>query len=342
MALIEKLTAIGDAIRGKTGTAELLTLDAMAAAIAGIESGGSGGGNSDALTELIGAFSYDSPTVMESSVYKEFLPVPKAFDTCGVFTNTAATLSLSITANAGDTLLLACVFRGLQELPETPEGWELILQCEPHVNDSYEQSMLIYKKIAENNGSITVSMTQPDTTKRFYMNLTNIRDSKVGANSEVRYITQSENSNISETFEIPSYNHILMFRTNALIFAAGDSIDVNQGVVLNGIVDVDRSRINYLDPTDKGALVYNSRLAWNYIPWANSNLSKSASLSTLDPEYEKITILSNVHYSLAFLEIIPGKNNYYVGVGLPENVKVIEKKDKISGNEFMRMVEEVL
>ena len=40
MALIDKLTNIADAIRGKTGTTEEMTLDAMAEAIAGIEAGG--------------------------------------------------------------------------------------------------------------------------------------------------------------------------------------------------------------------------------------------------------------------------------------------------------------
>ena len=43
MALIDKLTAIADAIRGKTGGTALLTLDDMAAAIAGIPSGGGSG-----------------------------------------------------------------------------------------------------------------------------------------------------------------------------------------------------------------------------------------------------------------------------------------------------------
>lgn len=43
MALTDKLTAIGDAIREKTETTELLTLDGMAAAIAGIEAGGGEG-----------------------------------------------------------------------------------------------------------------------------------------------------------------------------------------------------------------------------------------------------------------------------------------------------------
>ena len=44
MALIDKLTNIGDAIREKTGGQSSLTLDQMAAAIAGIETGGGGGG----------------------------------------------------------------------------------------------------------------------------------------------------------------------------------------------------------------------------------------------------------------------------------------------------------
>ena len=40
MALIEKLTAIADEVRGKTGGTELLTLDEIAAAICGISVGG--------------------------------------------------------------------------------------------------------------------------------------------------------------------------------------------------------------------------------------------------------------------------------------------------------------
>ena len=40
MALTDKLTAIGDAIRGKTGKTEGLTLDQMATEISGIQAGG--------------------------------------------------------------------------------------------------------------------------------------------------------------------------------------------------------------------------------------------------------------------------------------------------------------
>ena len=48
MALTDKLTAIGDAIRDKTGSTDLLTLDAMPTAISGITTGGGEGGG---LTE---------------------------------------------------------------------------------------------------------------------------------------------------------------------------------------------------------------------------------------------------------------------------------------------------
>ena len=43
MALTDKLTAIGDAIRTKTGGTDLLTLDQMATEITNIQSGGGGG-----------------------------------------------------------------------------------------------------------------------------------------------------------------------------------------------------------------------------------------------------------------------------------------------------------
>ncbi len=53
MALIEKLSAIGNAIREKTGKEELLTLDAMPGEIAGIETGG--GTNENELIEGLAA-----------------------------------------------------------------------------------------------------------------------------------------------------------------------------------------------------------------------------------------------------------------------------------------------
>ena len=51
MALTDKLTAVAAAIREKGGTSELLTLDAMPAAIAALETGG--GGSSEGVPNPI-------------------------------------------------------------------------------------------------------------------------------------------------------------------------------------------------------------------------------------------------------------------------------------------------
>jgi hypothetical protein len=58
MALTDKLSAIADAIRGKTGGTEKLTLAEMPLAIAGIEAGGGGG-----LAYDMGEFVLDADTV---------------------------------------------------------------------------------------------------------------------------------------------------------------------------------------------------------------------------------------------------------------------------------------
>lgn len=70
MALTEKLTAIADSIRGKTGKTEGLTLEQMASEIAGMEIGG-GGDNSELVKSLVEgsavnlAFGEDITTVKE-------------------------------------------------------------------------------------------------------------------------------------------------------------------------------------------------------------------------------------------------------------------------------------
>lgn len=56
MSVNEKMTAIADAIRGKTGGTDALTLDQMAAAVRGIEAGGGGENVLDYCTTLYSAF----------------------------------------------------------------------------------------------------------------------------------------------------------------------------------------------------------------------------------------------------------------------------------------------
>lgn len=58
MALTNKLSAIGDAIRAKTGKSELMTLDQMPQEIAGITGGGSGGSGYSAVDYIVDSSSY--------------------------------------------------------------------------------------------------------------------------------------------------------------------------------------------------------------------------------------------------------------------------------------------
>ena len=85
MALTDKLTAIADAIRGKTGKADEMTLDQMAVEIAGI-SGGSGGSidwefiNSVELAEEVSGSTVEITTDYKGNpfAYKELLIVVNA------------------------------------------------------------------------------------------------------------------------------------------------------------------------------------------------------------------------------------------------------------------------
>jgi hypothetical protein len=58
MALIDKLSAIGDAIRAKTGKTDKMTLDQMPNEIASIQTGGGGGGNI-AVTSVVISDEYE-------------------------------------------------------------------------------------------------------------------------------------------------------------------------------------------------------------------------------------------------------------------------------------------
>lgn len=61
MALTNKLTAIADAIRGKTGKTEEMTLDQMVTEIAGIQTGGGSGGNANTYS---GDLIFDADTTV--------------------------------------------------------------------------------------------------------------------------------------------------------------------------------------------------------------------------------------------------------------------------------------
>lgn len=78
MSVNEKMKAIADAIRGKTGGTDSLTLDQMAAAIAGIETGGGGSMESGELTTT--SANYYRFTIPVSSKKTRILVCPKSID----------------------------------------------------------------------------------------------------------------------------------------------------------------------------------------------------------------------------------------------------------------------
>lgn len=68
MALIDKLTAIGNAIRSKTGTTEMLTLDGMVEAIEGMGSGGDHEKAPRALADSVNFYDYDGTLLYSYSI----------------------------------------------------------------------------------------------------------------------------------------------------------------------------------------------------------------------------------------------------------------------------------
>ena len=108
MALINKLTAIGNAIRGKTGTSAKMTLDEMATAISQISSGGSSGGlpntitagDTPILTSDVMAFTTTSTNMTKTGIS---ITVPKTgtyrFKFSCARTNTSGTFTAQLYKN---------------------------------------------------------------------------------------------------------------------------------------------------------------------------------------------------------------------------------------------------
>ena len=91
MALTDKLTAIANAIRAKTGGSDLLTLDEIPQEIASIETGG-GGGTSEEIDDIVLTDLSNKPVVTEYStnnVEKKYIR-QYAFYNCGNLENVDA------------------------------------------------------------------------------------------------------------------------------------------------------------------------------------------------------------------------------------------------------------
>lgn len=166
MALTDKLTAIADAIRGKTGGTGLLTLDQMATEISGIEAGGGDDKSGEMVSGTITEYSNQEITYLRryafahcTNLVRVNLPsaltvtdyafgpcvslievnLPKAqsfgvraFDNCTAL----KTITLPSATNLGSVVFRTCtgleraVFPVLANLPETFYGCTSLRFCE--------------------------------------------------------------------------------------------------------------------------------------------------------------------------------------------------------------------
>ena len=124
MALTEKLTAIGDAIRAKTGGSEKLTLDQMPTEIEGIQTGGGGGIEVEPIV-LTGSQSYGWAGVLSSQYIKMFgntITTNKITDGSYMFKN-SQTESIPFEINFDNTLNadINDMFYGCEKLKTIPK-----------------------------------------------------------------------------------------------------------------------------------------------------------------------------------------------------------------------------
>ena len=218
MALIEKLNAIGDAIREKTGGTDKLTLDGMVEAIAEIQTGAGGG---DAIKAFV-----KNPIGAEPLV-KTIVPMPAEFEVSHAYTDVADELKVGIrNAAEGDTLVAAFAVRQ-EDKPSIPQGWTEVAWL-PYVDTgSAKQNLLVLSRItsAEYAGqSSIVSLSGLSQGSRHYGLVLNLRDSCL-VESEQYTVSQAQVSQVS----VPLYEHTLLIcsstTTTSLTSGGRDNYD---------------------------------------------------------------------------------------------------------------------
>lgn len=202
--------AIKAAIEGKGVTVPDATLlDGMAPLIESIQAGGTSVGK---------AFDPMPDASSSGITYKPLVPFPSQFAFANAYTTSAAELSASISVNSGDTVIAGVAMRSITALPAIPEGWE-ILQYVPAVPEdtTSKQCLLVLKTTAGTDGTLTLTLTQEDMSKRFYMLLLNLKDSTVYGGTQ--YSGAYPEGNFS--LELP-YEHSLVLASATTASAVSD------------------------------------------------------------------------------------------------------------------------
>ena len=169
MALTNKLSAIGDAIRAKTGKSEKLTLDSMVTEINSITTGGSGGGSGE---ELLLNFCKRSLPLNE--MIQTMKPIQEKVQTISKYLLNGKTISNSPSARPEDyqplfnfPVVKTIEERGMNEYMNTVDSWLV---------NKYEQCTLNLPSLETMNGSYCCS-----STKVGYLNAPKLK--KIGANA---------------------------------------------------------------------------------------------------------------------------------------------------------------
>ena len=142
MALIDKLTNIADAIRGKTGGTDPLTLDAMAEAIAGIETGGGGGSSGGELDTLIDRSItevYSNATAIGSNAFRnctelttaKFPSAKSVGDNAFYYCQKLVTANIPLATSLGNGVFIQCLALEKADFPlvKTITGTETLYGC---------------------------------------------------------------------------------------------------------------------------------------------------------------------------------------------------------------------
>lgn len=222
-----------------------------------------GGG---AAVDVVGAASY-MPQTFDEIKAKEVLPVPGDFDYKYAYTAKSDSLTMSIAANAGDTIIAVYAMRHLTETPVAPDGWELIRHCEPHEKDiSSAQSLLVYKYSADSSGTVSVTMVQPDSTQRMYGYIVNLLDSLIGSNELVYNIISSGTSINPIHFD---YEHTLVLTTNHACYGINSDAYRQLGICWDGTLSTFHPKVVFGDDASNFYNMYSSRLSLMYRPWGS-------------------------------------------------------------------------
>lgn len=134
MALTDKLSAIGDAIRAKTGKTATMTLDEMPTEIASIETGGGGGELDDLLTNKLTALNSNATSIRQfafrgaTGLKSVNLPKATSIATNAFYGSNITSVNLPLVKSIGDNAFTNCGQLPSIVLPSLTSGSSYMLR----------------------------------------------------------------------------------------------------------------------------------------------------------------------------------------------------------------------